>query len=180
MRFKAQASLEMVVGLIILLVVAGVVIGLVLHFIRPDVFPNPGQTISKNTFLDECNNFCENGDYVQYCKHYYGDSNKDMSQDWNENGVKNEMIPVGNMEWQTCENRIYCFLIKPCDKLGNGGIESIEKCRTILCQTYMEKYNNAQTATAALNDKIDAGSVCDFTGVTGSDNWYETAFGVGC
>ena len=47
MKKAAQASLEMVVGLIILLVVAGVVIGLVIHFINRENLPDPPIDITK-------------------------------------------------------------------------------------------------------------------------------------
>lgn len=175
---KAQASLEMVVGLIILLVVAGVVIGLVLHFIKPSSLPNTGEQINKQSFLTNCQSYCDdttsNG-AVNYCKYYWGSEETGTltPKDWNGNGVKNEMITVGM--WVTCEDKIYCFLIQPCDKFGDGGKATLQKCKRLLCQYYESKYgtdeNGIAMATRAVHDAVDA-SQCDFSGLADVDNWY--------
>lgn len=171
---KAQASLEMVVGLIILLVVAGVVISLVIHYINPQRMPNPSEQLSVRAFLENCETYCKDVQSIQYCKYYY------PGDDWNKNGVKNELIKLGIYEWPTCEKRVYCFLAYPCEDRFGTGLASIERCKKILCQTYLEKYEgDTVKANKALRDAVDV-SVCDFSGVPADDNWYEKIFAPGC
>ena len=168
---KAQASLEMVVGLIILLVVAGVVIGLVLHFLNKDNIKTPDLSIKE--FLSACESYCNDVNSIEYCKYYYS------SDDWDKNGIKNEMTSVGTYEWPTCENRVYCFLVSPCERLGSG-MKTIENCKNILCQTYLEKYDgNVQYANEDLFDTIDIGSICDVSTIEEKENWYQV-FDDGC
>lgn len=179
---KAQASLEMVVGLIILLVVAGVVIGLVLHFLKPGAFQDPEKVLQKRGFLGDCETYCKDESSVDFCRYYFGKGkNVEGGADWNENKIKNELIIVGSHDWPTCEDRVYCFLIYTCDKYGSGGIETIDKCKQVLCQTYREKYGNNERATVALKDTLNWDSKsCSFATVDKEENWYDLIFKDGC
>jgi len=181
---KAQASLEMVVGLIILLVVAGVVIGLVLHFVNPKNIPNPREQIGKRDFQSKCESFCNDVSSVEYCRYFWGSESKgtNTNLDWNGDGEKNGIIKLGNYQWATCENRIFCFFIQPCERFGSGGLDTMTKCKRILCQTYIGKHGSGDEASRALHDAIDI-SQCYFDAavirgeITESDlNWYTKAF----
>ena len=155
---KAQASLEMVVGLIILLVVAGVVISLVIHFINPERMPDPREKLSINDFLANCETYCEDHNSVDYCREYYSRG------DWDKDGEKDELIKVGKHDWVTCEDRIYCFLVKPCERFGSGGLDTMDKCKRVLCQTYMEKLGDEEDSSAAIKDALQLHtSKCSFS-----------------
>ena len=172
---KAQASLEMVVGLIILLVVAAVVIGLVLHYITPTSMPNPSEQIEKRKFLENCETYCQS-DLIEYCRYYY------PGDDWDKDGIKHELIEVGQYKWPTCEDRVYCFLVSPCDKVGSG-LNAIKRCRELLCGTYLEKYSGDVTlANESLWDDINFPNVCDLSSIEGTpDDWYQIVFkSIGC
>lgn len=169
-RMKAQASLEMVVGLIILLVVAAVVISLILYFINPKKLPNPGQTLSVREFETKCQEYCNEASSIEYCRYYWS------GNDWNKNDIKYETVHVGKYEWSTCEDRVYCFLDVPCEDRFGMGNTAIQKCKDLLCQTYMEKYNNAGDATNAVKDDISFSSSCNLDSVSVGENWYKKVF----
>jgi len=169
---KGQASLEMVVGLIILLVVAGVVITLVLHFIKPSNLPNPEKQIKVRNFLMECEEYCKDTNSVEFCRHYF-------DGDWNGNGRKNEIVEVGKYKWKTCENRVYCFLVYDCEDRFGSGRQQIENCRKLLCQTYLDKYgyDDKEDVDKALLDDINFDTrKCSLDSVRGKENWYKDIF----
>ncbi len=172
---KGQASLEMVVGLIILLVVAGVVISLVIYYINPQKMPSPGEQLSIRTFLTNCETYCHDMSTNKFCTYYY------PGNDWDKNGLKYEIVKVGKYEWPTCEDRVYCFLVYPCDDRFGSGLSAIEKCRQVLCQTYLEKYGgNATLANQSLFDNINFSPKCNLDEVDDADNWYKNVFTKGC
>jgi hypothetical protein len=176
---KAQISLEMVIMLVVLLVLAGVVISLILHFLRPGAITPPEEALAKREFISACERYCKDKD-VEYCRYYWN------GNDWNENKIKSEVIKVGKYQWYACEDRIYCFLVVPCDEFGSG-LKLMEKCKNLLCQTYLEKYGDKDRATAALLDAINFSTNCPLStfksalppGVKEED-WYEIIFGTGC
>lgn len=176
---KAQASLEMVVGLIILLVVAGVVISLVIHYISPKNMPNAGDAIKKNQFLQNCEDYCKDTNSVDYCRYYWGSEARESGSvthlDWNGDGEVNGIVNMGKFQWAICEDRIFCFLAVPCDRFGSGGLDTLEKCKRMLCQTYKEKYGDDVKATNALKDAVDV-EPCDMISVDDDDNWYAKVF----
>jgi len=171
---RGQFSLEMVVGLIILLVVAGVVIGLVLFYISPQKMPKPGEEIGIRTFLSKCENYCLDQNSLDYCRYYY------EGNDWNRNGVKYEVIGVGKHGWLTCEDRVFCFLVVPCEDRFGSGLEALKKCKNILCQTYIEKYGNVEKATEALLRDISFSTKCNLNNVPDEENWFVQVFKKGC
>ncbi len=175
---KAQASLEMVVGLIVLLVVAGVVISLVLHYINPKRIPNPNEQMDVRAFLDKCEEFCEDRTTLKYCTYYY------PGRDWNKNGKKDELIKVGDYNWYACEDRIYCFLVVPCEKRFGSGKKAIETCKELLCQTYNEKYGDLSYCDKALNYtiKVSSSTTCvkKYNALPDEEKWWNEIFEKGC
>jgi len=169
---KAQASLEMVVGLIILLVVAGVVISIVIHTIKP---PKPPEKIKIEEFKSECQSFCKDLGSLEYCTSYYN------GQDWDLDGIKNEIVEVGQYSWSTCEDRVYCFLVEPCEDRFGSGLSALRRCKEMLCQRYLEKYEyNLTAANEELFDKISFSEKCNIDSVPEKDNWYKKVFLDGC
>jgi len=177
---KAQASLEMVIGLVILLVVAAVVISLVIYYINPKKIPNPSQELSVRAFLSKCEEYCQDTSTNAYCTYYYPDN------DWDKNGVKYEVVKVGKYNWPTCEDRVYCFLAVPCEDRFGSGMAAIEKCKEIICQTYLEKYNDVGLASEALLNDIKFSDKCSLDDaeskklIKPEDNWYKAIFKSGC
>jgi hypothetical protein len=145
-NIKGQMSLEMVIGLVILLVVAGVVISLLLQ-----QFSDPGPDIENpmeiREFLAECERLCEDKD-IEYCNYYY------EGNDWDNNGIGNELIKIGDQKWDVCEDRVYCFFVQPCKK--RFGDQPIKGCAQALCNNYKQKYNGNLTlaSIAVLRDIV--------------------------
>lgn len=166
MRTKAQASLEMVVGLIILLVVAGVVISLVLHFVNQKNMPNAESIMKLTDFESKCGEYCKDYNSVDYCK-YYADVVLDKNAD------STELVTTGLSYWQTCEKRVYCFLQVPCkDRFGSGGLDTLTKCKKTLCQFYKNKYgDDIDSINAAVSNDINFEG-CAIGTLQDSENWY--------
>jgi len=169
----------MIVGLIILLVVAAVVISLILYFMRKETIEPLRKGMEKTKFKQQCEMYCNDVSSLEYCRYYWN------GNDWNQNGIKGELIKVEESpyKWMTCEDRVYCFLYTYCDRFGRG-INAMEKCRELLCQTYLEKYNgDVDAATQALLDDISFSTSCSMVNnpnVPSIENWYERVFAQGC
>jgi len=165
---KAQLTLETVIMLVVLLVLAGVMISLILTTLKPPT--SPEKILSKQEFLVQCETYCNDPERVaEYCRLYWG------GNDWNGNKVPYEIVQVGAYQWYACEDRIYCFLAKPCDRLGTG-LELLKKCRDVLCGIYLDKYEDIELATEALKRDINFSKRCDFASVPSDENWYERIF----
>lgn len=176
---KGQLSLEMVVGLIILLVVAGVVISLVLGFIKPETFLKSTRRAKIEEFKSFCKGLCQS-DVLEYCRSYYGMN--EGENDWNGNNKKYELIKVGPYQWYTCEDRVYCFLIEPCELLGENPIRG---CKELLCQSFLEKYEgNVEWANEALLETIQFSTKCNLDRIPADEkereDWYTRYFKSGC
>jgi hypothetical protein len=169
---EGQLTLETIIMLVVLLVLAGVMITLILTTLKPPA--SPEKVLSKQEFLSMCENYCNDPEKnVEYCRTYWN------GRDWNGNNIPSELIQVGSYNWYACEDRIYCFLIKPCDRLGTG-IELLEKCRDLLCGTYIDKYVSADAATNKLKQDISFSTRCSFSNVPDEENWYARVFQQGC
>ena len=105
---KGQKSLELIIGLLILLVVAAVVINIFLSYVSPEKLPSkPDEELetrrAKTTCADLCNSYQASGDKsnaIEYC------TKKFPPVDWN--GDKN----LGGTKmgiWDVCEDAVYCF-----------------------------------------------------------------------
>jgi hypothetical protein len=140
---RGQASLEMVVGLIILLVVAGVVIGFVMTTMnKGNMEQVTGGPAGK--FMDNCKAFCETKDYMSYCtatmKGITG------STDWNRDNQESGLVKDKVSVWDFCEDRVYCFLVSECSTMTTEG------CRNYMCQQYEKKYGDGEKAALKLRE----------------------------
>jgi hypothetical protein len=169
---KAQLTLETIIMLVVLLVLAGVMITLILTTLRPP--SSPEKVLSKKEFLSQCENYCNDPDkVVEYCRLYWN------GNDWNGNKVPYELIQVGAYNWYTCEDRIYCFLLQPCERLGTG-LDLIRRCKDILCGIYLDKYEDANLANRQLLQDISFSNKCSLSSVPQEENWYDKIFRDGC
>jgi hypothetical protein len=170
---KAQLTLETIIMLVVLLVLAGVMITLILTTLKPPT--QPKQAISKQEFLSMCEEYCNDPEKtLKYCSTYW-DGN-----DWNGNRVPNELIKFDETKLYGCEDRVYCFLVKPCDRLGTG-INLIRRCKEIICGTYLDLYEDPNIATQHLKNDVSFSNKCSLASVAPEDNWYERAgFEEGC
>jgi hypothetical protein len=183
---RGQASLEMVVGLIILLVVAGVVIGLVMTTMNSKNLTGIAGGSSK-IFTDKCTSYCEIKDYNSYCSTtMFGLTG---SKDWNGDGVEGTLVSAAGFKWDFCEDRVYCFLVTNCPGLSS---DAVDGCRTFMCQDYASKYkgdaNAATTKLKTIYKASDEFAKCTredkksntkqlFSDLPSIDNWILSRFG---
>ncbi len=150
---KGQMSLEMVIGLVILLVVAGVIISLLLYYISPDRMPSAAGELEMREFLDKCEGYCKESSSLNYCTHYFGQDIPVTRVDWDGDGEENELITIGKkVQWDVCEDRIYCFLVAPCARFGDVPMKG---CANQLCQAGYTKYENFTLATRYVTQELD-------------------------
>lgn len=179
-KSRGQASLEMVVGLIILLVVAGVVIGLVMQTMSKSNLEAVSQGDAAKKFIEGCSVSCDTKNTMEYC------TAKFSGEQWNKNDIKGELVNMN--EWDFCEDGAYCFLVTDCDEFG--GNRDIEYCRKFLCQTYINKYGNAAAASTKLKEifsvsqnlagccrKEKDGSTTCYSQLSAQDKWFQKGFG---
>ncbi len=168
---KGQKSLEMIIGMIILLVLAAIVINMMTQSLNPQAIPNKEKELAHTNFFSTCENLCNalknDRTKLDFCTYRYTKDN-----DWNGNGIKNEKITIeGGIGWPVCEDAIYCFLVYPC-YLEDGTRVTGEVCRELLCQQAAEIYCDVDPdmVNQSVHDRIVKGS-CDL-GTTKSENWY--------
>ncbi|OYT57880.1 MAG: hypothetical protein B6U68_01205 [Candidatus Aenigmarchaeota archaeon ex4484_14] len=171
---KGQKSLEMIVGMIILLVVAGVIINMFMKTMgnAPTGLDPKQQELNK--IISNCNQWCggassgDLGSKIDYCSHQFSLVGEGEVAERRE-GIK-----------PYCEDSIYCFLVHDC-KLANGQKLTAKRCKQILCQKFKSDYlagdSNEVAARDYASDKITRlikkGS-CDLG--EGVDNWYLWVF----
>lgn len=152
---KGIMSLEVVVGFVILLVVASVIIGLVFVSINPDPLPNEEIRLMQNNFKNHCASLCHDSDSIDYCRNYFIDT--EQGKDWTGNGISEETLSIGEaITWDACEDRLYCFLVVPCDRFGENPAQG---CASALCAAYLTKHlGDPIAANAEVFDKVKPGS----------------------
>lgn len=168
-------SLEMIIGLLILLVVAAVVINLFMGQIKGVTGVKQYQDdLDYRKFKSECESFCNEGEVgslVSFC------SNKLNKDDLNGNKLT-DIIRSKTSALPMCEDGIYCFLVVDCDTAA-GKIDPII-CKQILCKEWNKIYNdNPAKASCKVSELIKGWGTCklDNTDTTDDDNenWYKRA-----
>ena len=176
---KAIMSMEMIIGLLILLVVAGVVINMFLQYFNPGNLPSADEV---QRYLEkaktECNTQCAEYKTSGYDpKMAIGYCTKNFELDLDGDGTQTGAVKHGL--WEVCEDAVYCFHIQPC-KWETGELD-IEKCRQLLCTAYREKYEDldaddpVESSNEQILDDIEPGTCSLPEEVT--DNWFEAYFG---
>lgn len=125
-RSKGQMSLNYVVTMIILLVVAGVVIGMATGYLKIPWSKHPLRPARK-----ECNSICrryETGGSEQAINDY---CTKSFEVDINQDKDKDDVIVKGvNLIW---ESDVRCFNVIDCE-MENGNNIEIDNCVDQVCQ----------------------------------------------
>lgn len=157
---KGQMSLEMIIGLVILLVVAAVVIKIFL-----DRMGSTGTDLTKGelaleSFRQNCNILCQRyvdtnfagSEALAYCE-------KSFEIDLNKNGkIPGESGQVN--AFGVCEDHVYCFNIIECN-WGPSEKNRLTptKCKDIMCDVYTSRQGgDNNTAAQYIATKIEFGS----------------------
>lgn len=160
---KGQMSLEMIIGLVILLVVAAVVIKIFL-----DRMGSTGTDLTKGelkleAFRQNCQVLCQRyvdtnfagPEALAYCE-------KSFEIDLNKNGkIPGESGKVN--AYGVCEDKVYCFNIIECN-WGPSEKSRLTptKCKDIMCDVYTDRQGgDNSTAAEYIASKIEFGS-CDY------------------
>ena len=144
MNRKGQKSLEMIIGLVILLVVASVVISMFLNiFQEPDI----GQdTVELEQVKQDCSSKCDEwksakdvnslSAAVDYCTSTY---EHDFDGDGSTSGV------AGSGFNSYCEDGVQCFNVQTCE----SGFQTLdqETCRQLMCEYYTDINNDPYNIT---------------------------------
>lgn len=168
-------SLEMIIGLLILLVVAAVVISLFLNSTSGLGNQPYKKALQYRNFIAQCQSLCSDylgsGDVAAAAKFCYTKLTGDT--DLNRNG-RIDAFPADTKLLDICEDGVYCFHVYTCNT-DNGKLDWGD-CRQILCNAYYDVYQDWNSA----NQKVKAifpngiGS-CSLT--SGEANWYDLYFG---
>ena len=153
MMRKGQKSLEMIVGMVILLVVASVVISMFLNiFQEPDVAED---TLSMSEIELECQEKCstwkdETGSSsiaaaIDYCTSRF-------SHDANGDGTVTDVAGSGRNSY--CEDGVHCFNVQSCEK----SFEELDanKCRELMCEYYQDPANANNPSQESAGERIYA------------------------
>jgi len=172
---KGQMSLEMIIGLLILLVVAAVVINLFLNNTRGIGVQQYKQALQYRNFKAQCESLCSDylgsGNLAAAAKFCYTKLTGDS--DLNRNG-KVDAFAADTKLLNICEDAIYCFHVYSCNS-DNGKIDWSD-CRQILCNAYNEVYQNYNDANNKVK-AIFANGIGSCTIPSGEANWYNLYFG---
>jgi hypothetical protein len=174
MRKKGQMSLEMIIGLLILLVVAVVVIRIFLSSMEgsKDV-AKVKDSLKWKEFKSQCESYCNefklSGSRAmlsKFCsKKLQGDT------DLNRNGMVDE-IPADTKVLDICEDAVYCFHVYECK--GDSGSIDWDDCRRVVCDSYYDVYENIETTNQKVRELFPSEGGCQ---LPPSDNWWYGYFG---
>jgi len=174
---KGQMSLEMIIGLLILLVVATVVIRIFLKSITKTEDTGFENTIKWKNFQSKCESLCNEykgsgsrGTLAKYCY-----TQMSGNTDLNDNGVVDELdsstkiLPI-------CEDMIYCFHVYECET--DYGIIDWGDCRDTVCESVEKDYDihrDAQLDAKVKEDYFPGVGSCELKNE--DDNWWNMYFG---
>ncbi|MEA3342581.1 MAG: hypothetical protein U9Q92_00305 [archaeon] len=158
---KGQMSLEMIIGLIILLVVAAVVIKIFMD--KMNLGPAPGEeAMELDPYMLVCDKLCQDyidsrdtSDAFEYCRHFFPEI--DLNKNSNIEGDVGTINGFG-----VCEDRVYCFALTNC-KIGTSRSTTLtpEKCKDVMCKVYKEQYGSNESAASVVQGHMPFGVSCD-------------------
>lgn len=169
---KAQMSLEMIIGLLILLVVAYVVIKMFMSKINIDKIPKPEDTTKYLDFKAKCEGLCS--DFINYgtkasLSNYCSEKLKGID-DLNNDGLI-ESFEATSLSLKICEDAVYCFQIIPCKT--STGIVSWSQCRQAMCNAKYEVYKNWTKADEKVKELVPGPGTCR---LPEDENWWNMYF----
>jgi len=172
---KGQMSLEMIIGLLILLVVAAVVINMFLGNIKGiGGVKKWTDSLKYKEFVSSCQGLCNDylsnpsskGTIAKYCYTTLG--KEDLNGDGTFNKVEADVLP-----FPVCEDAIYCFHVFTCEK--DKVRFDMTQCRQLLCNLYNEIYKDWNKVDQKVFTLIPSAGTCDMTGE--DYNWWRITFG---
>jgi hypothetical protein len=161
-------SLEMVVGIMILLIVAVVIINMVIK-----IRPPPKPDLTEVEFNSKCQQLCNDflADPTPESATNFCDFNV-KNYDWNYNGIVGDKFVAKTMVLPVCESEVYCFQMYNCKMANNQNI-GWDDCKNFLCQAYTKVYGN--NASQKVLEIIQPGNCGLPTNPT--ENWFLRFFG---
>lgn len=178
MAMKGDKSLEMIIGLIVLLVVAAVVINMFLGTFDPEGIErlNPKCETDQTSFKTKCEKLCNQFQTnrnpltaQEFCETH---TKLDLDCD---NSLGKSTAKVG-YKLEVCEEAVYCFMVQECE-WANGEL-GWNDCVETSCEVYTELYGDIATANAAVLDKIDTGeSIKCRLPAEEQLNWFQRFYG---
>lgn len=173
---KAQMSLEMVIGLLILLVVAAVVINLFLNNTKNIGIQQYKQSLQYRNFVANCQSLCadyqSSGTLAAAAKFCFTKLTGDT--DLNRNGKVDAFLSDTKL-LNVCEDGLYCFHVSTCQNDQGNQIDWPD-CRQILCNAYYQVYQDYSLANTKVKS-IFANGIGLCTLPQGEANWYQCYFG---
>lgn len=151
---KGDKSLDMVMSLVILLIVAAVVIGLVWMYLVNPPIPDPSEDcmLIKTQFKNDCKRLCaefqSTGNSInakQFCE-------KSMQLDLDCDKYITKADAEAGYALEVCESNVYCFMIEEC-KWANGEL-GWKECQTTVCDEYAKIHADPDSVNAAVLESI--------------------------
>ena len=179
-RKKAQMSLEMVIGLLILLVVAAVVIKIFLGSVTSiGSIDDLKKAHEYSDFKNQCSSLCDQfkatggglagrAAAAKYCAYKFAGASS-LKQDLLNKPIESDTKAGINV----CPDAIYCFQAKECDT--DSGPIGWDDCKNILCQAYYDSFGDYGKASQKVMQLIPNQGSCS---LPSDANWF-TLYGFG-
>ena len=181
---KGQMSLEMIIGLLILLVVAFTIIRLFLGNITAiENIKDVTKTTTFRNFKSNCEQYCTDflssgnpASGVKFCssKLYKTGTSNSLGLKGVVDVIKPEDIEATEA-LSLCEDGIYCFHVTPCET--EEGTVEWATCRSILCNYFYNTYKDLAKASLKVKETMDGGPGTCSLPKDPAENWYLKYFG---
>jgi len=179
MRMKGDKSLEMIIGLIVLLVVAAVVINMFLGTFDPNKINkvNPQCDTDRKAFKTTCE---------RLCNQFQTDRNMVTAKEFCETNTKLDLNCDNKIAKTTatvmppleiCEDAVYCFMLQNCE--WSSGKLGWNECVDTLCEVYTSMYDgDTDSANGAVLDKVGSKETLSCTLPEDEKlNWFQRYYG---
>jgi len=156
-------SLEMIIGLLILLVVAAVIINLFMDRIKQFTSTNWQQDLDFKKFKSDCESYCKEnteGSIAKYCSEKL--NKKDLNGNHKVDTMKSETSVLS-----MCEDAIYCFHVASCER--DGDAIDAKACKGILCRSWTDVYGDASKASTKVMELVPGYGTCT---LNDDENWW--------
>ena len=166
--------------IIVLLSIYFFIPGYISAVFKPYVYTSSRFELEIREFVENCKDYCTENSSLRYCTEYFGKDISVSRVDWDGDGEENELIKIGgDIKYNVCEDRIYCFHIIPCERFGENPIEG---CAEQLCQEGYRKYGSISLASGYVINRLDLMPTKDMVCKINMDklpdelNWHKTYF----
>ena len=162
-------SLEMIIGLLILLVVAFVIIRMFLTQTGGITsIKDVRQSLQYSEFKQGCDQLCKEGNIIKWCStKLTGDT--DLNRNQKIDGIDSESL----LGFKACEDAVYCMNMFKC--MTDTGKVTPEDCKQTLCSGYFESYQSTAKANQKVMEIFPGAGHCS---LKTDQNWW-TYYGFG-